>query len=249
MKKLELIVKKDGLDIDSRWGRYLQGWMMSKLDPELAEQLHHNRIRPYSLSVSTKRDNHILIFNFLNDELADAIIPILLEANVIELNGEKISIESKNSYTLSLSDLATNFYKEDAPREFEVYFNTPTGFKSDGKNVFMPDIYYIFQNLMSRYSEVTEGTPLVERDLLSEICKSTNIVSYKIQSSYYPVHKAYIPGFIGKIKLRCSGSQTLANYIGMLLTFAQYSGIGVKTTMGMGAVKFRKVYKKWMKDK
>ena len=243
MKKIELIIKKDIIDIDGRWGRYLQGWMMSNLDSDLAKQLHHERIRPYSLSVLTTKDNYILSFNFLNDELANILLPILVEMNSIELNSKKISIESKKSYSLSLSDLATNFYKEDVPREFEIYFKTPTGFKSDEKNIFMPDVYYIFQNLMSRYGEITEGTPFVERELLSEICKSTNIVSYRIQSSYYPVHKSYIPGFIGKIKLRCSGSQTLVNYIGMLLNFAEYSGVGIKTTMGMGAVNVRKVYR------
>lgn len=131
MKKIELIIKKDSIDIDGRWGRYLQGWMMSNLDSEFAKRLHQERIRPYSVSVSTAKNNYILSFNFLNDELANTVVPMIVKMNSIELNGKKISIESKKSYSLSLSDLATNFYKEDVPREFEIYFKMPTGFRSD----------------------------------------------------------------------------------------------------------------------
>lgn len=37
--------------------------------------------------------------------------------------------------------------------------------------------------------------------------------------------------------LVCHGSQTLTNYVAVLLKFAEYSGVGVKTSMGMGAIK------------
>ena len=57
MKKIELIIKKDSIDIDGRWGRYLQGWMMSNLDSELAKRLQQERIRPYSVSVPTANDS------------------------------------------------------------------------------------------------------------------------------------------------------------------------------------------------
>ena len=33
----------------------------------------------------------------------------------------------------------------------------------------------------------------------------------------------------------------MAAFINMLLTFAEYSGIGIKTSLGMGAVKFEKI--------
>lgn len=81
MKKIELIIKKDSIDIDGRWGRYLQGWMMSNLDSELAKRLQQERIRPYSVSVSTAKNNYILSFNFLNDELANTVVPMIVKMN------------------------------------------------------------------------------------------------------------------------------------------------------------------------
>ncbi|MEE0261222.1 MULTISPECIES: CRISPR-associated endoribonuclease Cas6 [Ligilactobacillus] len=189
------------------------------------------------------KNSHIFEFNFLSEDLDHSISPIFDDIKIINLNDKQFFIEKVETNTLSTAELATSFYKEDSTKEFEIFFKTPTSFKSNGENIFLPNMHYIFQNLMSRYSEVFEGTPLVEKELLKEVCKNTKIVSYKVQSSYYPIHRVYIPGFIGKIKIRCTGAQTLANYIGMLLRFAEYSGIGVKTTMGMGAVKVRKVYK------
>ena len=37
--------------------------------------------------------------------------------------------------------------------------------------------------------------------------------------------------------IRVSGTKTMANYAHLLLRFGEYSGVGIKTGMGMGAVK------------
>jgi CRISPR-associated endoribonuclease Cas6 len=46
-----------------------------------------------------------------------------------------------------------------------------------------------------------------------------------------------IPSFVGKITFRMHGAQTMTNLAQMLFRFGEYSGIGIKTALGMGAVK------------
>lgn len=44
-----------------------------------------------------------------------------------------------------------------------------------------------------------------------------------------------VPAFLGSLTLRLTGTQTMANFANMLFEFGTYSGIGIKTGLGMGA--------------
>lgn len=45
-----------------------------------------------------------------------------------------------------------------------------------------------------------------------------------------------IPAFVGSLTLHAAGPQSLRGLVAMLLSFGEASGIGVKTSMGMGGV-------------
>lgn len=63
IEEVRLFIKNDAmLQIDEKWGRYLQGWMMENIEPNIAEILHEKHIRPYSLSVIKEK---ILIYSNL----------------------------------------------------------------------------------------------------------------------------------------------------------------------------------------
>ncbi len=46
-----------------------------------------------------------------------------------------------------------------------------------------------------------------------------------------------LTGFMGTIRIQIKGSDTIARYIRLLLRFGKFSGVGIKTGMGMGAIK------------
>lgn len=48
-----------------------------------------------------------------------------------------------------------------------------------------------------------------------------------------------IPSFIGSVKLKCTGNRKFRSLVNMLLKFGEYSGAGIKNSMGMGAIKVR----------
>ena len=58
-----------------------------------------------------------------------------------------------------------------------------------------------------------------------------------MRSTQYRIERVRIPSFIGEISIRIDGSQQLANVATMLAKFGEYSGVGIKTGMGMGAMK------------
>lgn len=48
-----------------------------------------------------------------------------------------------------------------------------------------------------------------------------------------------IPSFIGEIGIRINGTDTMARYVKLLARFGEYSGVGIKTAMGMGAFRIK----------
>lgn len=45
-----------------------------------------------------------------------------------------------------------------------------------------------------------------------------------------------IPAFIGEVIINVRGPQQLSNLANMLIEFGTYSGVGIKTGMGMGGI-------------
>ena len=45
-----------------------------------------------------------------------------------------------------------------------------------------------------------------------------------------------IPSFVGEVTIRINGPEQMVNLANMLLKYGQYSSIGIKSAMGMGAV-------------
>ncbi len=46
---------------------------------------------------------------------------------------------------------------------------------------------------------------------------------------------------MGKITIIIRGPEQLARLAGALISFAEYSGLGIKTALGMGGVKVREI--------
>ena len=46
-----------------------------------------------------------------------------------------------------------------------------------------------------------------------------------------------IPAFMGHMEVHINGPQPLVNLIHLLLRYGEYAGVGIKTAMGMGAMR------------
>lgn len=63
---------------------------------------------------------------------------------------------------------------------------------------------------------------------------------YDLKSTTFSLEGVKIPSFIGKITIKITGTQTMANFAHMLFEFGEYAGVGIKTALGMGYVKMLK---------
>lgn len=215
----------------------LHGFLMEKLDPDYVAWLHEQETNPYSMKVTHQREQTIWTLQLLTDEAIQQILPFVLELKRVELHGLPVfGVQSITMQDLS-SEQLFEFFNENQDRSlFTVHFQSPTGFRSQGEYVLFPTMRLIFQSLMMKYARLLENRQDIEEETLDYLVEHSRITSYRLESSYFRVHGKKIPGFKGKLTFKITGPTTLKAYANMLLKFGEYSGIGMKTSLGMGGL-------------
>lgn len=245
MQRIQLILnlKTDNLSLSSsKLITYLHGVLMETIDTTYANKLHNQQFNPYSMHLYPIKERYCWEINLLTEEAIDEIATVILNEQfdafkIKSLDDKEVIIEEKKTEIRTKDNLAEVFYRTESKQSLQIKFDSSTAFKQAGEYVFHPDIRLIFQNILMRYHFLYEEEKEIEEEILDEIIKAIKITSYNVQSSYYPIHRSRIPAFRGEIKIRIEGNDTIKNYILMLLKFAEYSGVGIKTSLGMGSIR------------
>lgn len=235
----ELKMELDNETLDYKQSSNLQGVIMEHIEEEYAEILHQSNLKPYSQCVVKQDDKRIWYIRTVTQEAYKKMIIPLSQLNEFEIkNGQiHVNIVRRNFETRAENELLKEFYEIPANRFLNLTFQTPTAFKSNGKYVFYPDIRMIYQSLMMKYTASSEGMDMIDEDTLEQLTQNSEIVRYHLHSMSFPLEGVNIPGFVGSIRLKIKGTDTMARYARMLMKYGQYSGVGIKTAMGMGAIR------------
>ena len=226
----------------------LQGVLMENIDGSYAESLHHLPFNPYSqyCRYDSKTDSYVWRVNALTDEAIEKILAPLsnLEAVSIKTFGETLDIEKKTVDTIPMSALADEVYKQDAVegksrKRISLRFVTPTAFKSKNEYQVFPTTHLIFQNLLMRYEYLYSGSKEADADTVEYLARQTRITAYNLRTRYFSQatnNRSKIPAFVGESTFCMNGPDPAVGLMRMLFRFAEYSGVGIKTSMGMGGV-------------
>lgn len=235
----ELKMELDNETLDYKQSSNLQGVIMEHIEEEYAEILHQSNLKPYSQCVVKQDDKRIWYIRTVTQEAYKKMIIPLSQLNEFEIkNGQiHVNIVRRNFETRAENELLKEFYEIPANRFLNLTFQTPTAFKSNGKYVFYPDIRMIYQSLMMKYTASSEEMDMIDEDTLEQLTQNSEIVRYHLRSMSFPLEGVNIPGFVGSIRLKIKGTDTMARYARMLMKYGQYSGVGIKTAMGMGAIR------------
>lgn len=170
------------------------------------------------------------------------MVPLQL-VDFVEVKSLRLSlpVESRSLETVSLKDLTNLIYANESPKQ-TMLFVTPTSFKQAGTYLIMPSIRLIFQNLLMSYGQIYENEKEVDPGTLEFIEQNVRIASYVLRSRYFShaMNEAWkVPAFIGSLNLSIKGPQALIGLVHMLSKFGEYSGVGIKTSMGTGGMRCR----------
>lgn len=216
------------------------GALMEMLPEAYVAELHESMLHPYTQHLEMRDHQWHWVVTTLNDQAKDLIIDqTLAQKNQVDIEKHElvVGIAEKKMSELTDKELSSQFYQEDAPRTISLQFLTPTAFKIDGRYVFYPDIRSIYLSLMNKYDAASKAGSMKDEDALELLCRNTSLFRYDLRSTLFSMEGVKIPSFVGKITFRMHGAQTMTNLAQMLFRFGEYSGIGIKTALGMGAVK------------
>ena len=239
LSELKLELKAEG-NIGYLQSSLFQGVLMERADKAFAEDVHITGLHPYSQLISSKNGLTWTI-RTLNPEAYKGLIEPLLspDFNGFDLKAKDLHVDiiSKSIRSKPYEDLMKTFNSEQTDKYIKIEFESPTAFKRDSEYVFIPDTRLIFGSLMRKYSAASSSTDMTDEDTLQYISEHSSISDFRIRSTRFPLEGVKIPAFMGEITIRFRGTDTMARYAKMLLEFGEFSGIGIKSGMGMGAIK------------
>ena len=145
-------------------------------------------------------------------------------------------IVDKESY----ADIEKLFWQSaDRLHHINIEFSTSASFKTNNRYAIFPCLDLLYQNLIARWNAFSDSTVLEEADLALHLAGQTQITDYKLHMKPFALEGRYIRAFIGGISLGGFRQDAAMRLSGMLLYFARYAGIGIKTAMGMGGVRLK----------
>lgn len=231
-------------DREKRHGTYLasllQGVMMERIDTAYARKLHESTTHPYSQYVEEKGEEVLWHIHVLTQEAEEEILGPLQESDfgrfVLEHRDETFQITGRDLKRCSYEELIEGFYLGNCGKVLPLHLETPMAFKQAGRYCIFPTPRLIFQSLMMRFDACSPDSSIFAPEMLEDFESLTEISDYRLRSVRYSLQGVRIPSFSGDLKIRVNGPQQMANVAWMLAKFGEYSGIGIKTGMGMGAV-------------
>jgi CRISPR-associated endoribonuclease Cas6 len=216
------------------------GALMEMLPEAYVAELHESMLHPYTQHLEMRDHEWHWVVTTLNDRAKSMIIDqTLVQKSQVDIKKHELVVEIAKTKTDELTDkeLSSQFYREDAPRTISLQFLTPTAFKIDGRYVFYPDTRSIYLSLMNKYDAASKAGSMKDEDALELLCRNTSLFRYDLRSTLFSMEGVKIPSFVGKVTFRMHGAQTMTNLAQVLFRFGEYSGIGIKTALGMGAVR------------
>lgn len=218
----------------------LQGYLMEKVDPAFAEQVHQSQLHPYSQYVTTDKESMNWHIGLLTDEARQAVVPVFTDPGLHEIclthRDETLRVLGVRTEEISEEDLIGKYYFGAMPRTLKIRFETPTSFKQNGEYMIYPTPRLIFQSLMNKFEANSEASSIASPDLVDTFEKNIKVVGYRMRSTKFSLEGTGIPSFAGDVTLRISGPQQMVNLTWLLAVYGEYAGIGIKTGMGMGGM-------------
>lgn len=234
------ITLENNCGLNQSAGSLMQGVLMENIDEIVAAELHQHSINPYAQYLDVRKDSVKWIISTLNEQAKkDIILPLMTAQNTefnIKQRNASVKIQKKELQEITYENMIEQTYLGKCKPYLTLDFVSPTAFKVDGRYQFYPTPFHIFQSLARKYDAVCKDNSIFSEELMNEITESVSVFKYNLRSVTFGLEGVKIPAFKGQIGMRIHGPQMFVNLIHMLAVFGTYSGVGIKTAMGMGAV-------------
>lgn len=219
MKQIRFRIKYEGRFTYS-FGYAIYSAFLESLDEDISEKVHSNRIFTQYMTPSEWVIN------------SEENLPFQ-ESYFLNKYNTRIYLEDQRVREIKEQELADQFLIEKNPRKkIKLSFLTPTTFKQAGEYVLYPTAHLIMQSLTNKWNRWAKR--FVLEDMEWTECQ---ITEYNLRSKLYYLKGARVRAFVGDVELSFWGAESMLRLGNMVCDFANYSGTGIKSSLGMGGTR------------
>lgn len=217
------------------------GWLMESVSSLDAEILHETGLKPYSQFLRWEEDKLTWNINTCSEIARKSILEPVLSPEKKEIKlrhkDSTLPIVLKIVEDKNYADLMKEQFFGDGKRYIKIEFLSPVSFRSKGRYLNYPSLFHIYQSLMMKHDALGNSYEALDGEVLEELSTITEIIHYKLSSYHFHLEGKRIPSFVGEIGLRINTNQNLINFARFLFSLGEYTGVGIKTSLGMGAMR------------
>jgi len=208
-------------------GIKLHGFIMSAIDSKYATAMHSQEPRPFSLFVYDSGNGFACRVSTLNDE-AVQIIDTLEKVDKIIVYGIDMPLVVENisrSNPINAADIPDIL----SGGKYTVDIVTPATRKTSGEYTNPPDLCKYFLSVAAKLQAYENIS--VDAAELETLFADMKISRYIFESRSFMLGGKKIPSMTGNCDVAIKRG---ADKLKLLIGYATYSGIGAKTSLGMG---------------
>lgn len=220
----------------------LYGMLCEKMPPALADAFHAQAITPLRQSVrlGPEKDQMTWILDLFGS--AQELAALVQGLRSVSLEAVPFPLEVLHcivSEPIAAAELLVQSAEIRDAQQVKMVFETPCSFKVAGQYALFPSAELIAQSLFTRWNALMPDCVMNDGEALGLLCNGLKLRDYRLSSRRYRLKGQYIPGFVGEVRLSARLAAPMMELWKLLLAFAPYSGVGIKTALGMGAVKIQ----------
>lgn len=223
------------------WGSLLHGLLIEHLPDPWPDFLHSGELRPMSQWVEiVDRSHFIWHIHSLDDDLGAALNELLQNTERWECRHLHCTFtrEKVIAGQISPAEYVRSFFvEESAPRGLQLSFMTPATHKVQGRYALFPAVDLIGRGLCAHFCALVPDFALADEETLAQVLAHTRISRYELRSSVYCLEGSRVTGYTGRLELHFDGPDPMRRLCGVLFGMADWCGIGIKSSLGMGGCK------------
>jgi CRISPR-associated endoribonuclease Cas6 len=223
--------------INHSWAYPLYAALIEKIDGALAELLHEQGqglVSQYLDFSAGESVWYITVFGAARSAVTEAVqelyeISLSKYESALRIGAKEVCAE------FSEREFCEKYMLLEKPSgRITLYFNSPTSFKSAGRYAIFPTKELILQSCVHKWNALAEVYKLEDAAALEHILEHCDIVRYKLRSAVFDLKGVFLPAFMGYATFSVRGPEPLLRLFNLIAAFSRYSGIGIKTALGMG---------------
>ncbi len=232
VKQYQLTLSPDK-ETESHLGYYMYGALMEHIPFSLGEKYHNDGFTPIRQYIYRKNGLYLWTVTLFGE----AISPLesaLTVGSLWHLHRENIRLTCQSVETSPLLFPEDFFYRDE--QKNILTFHSATAFKQKKQYQNIPSTHLLFQSLSRKWNEAFPTAMIEDQDGkgIESMAQGVYFKDYFLKQEKYLLKNQEISGFVGKLQLGFRLSGFHLELCKALLEFGNYSGVGIKTALGMG---------------